>query len=381
MEINNISVFDKCANCGACLNVCPVNAISVSESGYYYMPQVDGSLCINCGKCISCCPVNSPKKAQNLIAAYAGYCFDDKVLSLSSSGAAFYAIAQTVLKKGGIVFGAVFSEDNKKVIFGNTDEVPLCKIQKSKYVESNVETSFNKIKDFLTLGRYVLFCGTPCQAAGLQRYLNKSYDNLLICDFSCGGLPSHKIFADYIDYLQRKYKSEATTVDFRPKNYGWSVHSILVKFKNGKAYTNLATLDPYYRGFLKGLTKRDYCYNCDFADNHYSDIILADFWLYKQLSDLNNDDKGISLLITNSLKGEQVIKEIMSEMKLSSLDIEKASYNIKNGHSKSVMIKRHNNFLKALESEDYIKAVNIFDSISLRFKFKQILKKYIKRAK
>lgn len=131
MKINNISQFDNCANCGACLNVCPVGAISINETGYYYTPQVDGSLCLSCGKCVSCCPVNNSEKAQNLISAYAGYCLDDKILSESSSGGAFYAISQTVLSKGGIVFGAVFSEDNKKVVFENTDEVPLCKIQKA----------------------------------------------------------------------------------------------------------------------------------------------------------------------------------------------------------------------------------------------------------
>lgn len=230
-------------------------------------------------------------------------------------------------------------------------------------------------------GRDVLFCGTPCQSAALRRYLDKDYDNLLVCDFSCGGLPSHKIFSDYIDLLESKYKSKASIVDFRPKNYGWNEYSILVKFKNGKKYTDLASFDPYYRGFLKGLTKRDYCYSCDFADNHYSDIILADFWLHKQLSELSNNNKGISLLITNSKKGEQAIKEIMPEMKLISLDIKKASYNIKSGHLSSEAIEKHNRFLKALESEDYIKTVDKFDCIGLRYRLKQNLKKIIKRVK
>ncbi len=380
MAINNISEFNNCANCGACLNVCPVNAISIIEDGYYYMPHIDDSLCINCGKCVSVCPVNTLKKSQSLINSYAGYHHDNNVLLESSSGGAFYAISQSVLKKGGIVFGAIFSVDNKKVVFGNTDEVPLCKIQKSKYVESNVDLTFRTIKGILKTGRYVLFCGTPCQAAGLRRYLDKDYNNLLICDFSCGGLPSHRIYREYINYLEKKYRSKTSLVDFRPKNFGWSEHSLLVKFENGKKYTDLAALDPYYRGFLKSLTKRDYCYNCDFADNHYSDIILADFWLYKQLSELNNNN-GISLIISNSQKGEQAIKDIMPEMKLVPLDIKKASYNIKNGHLSSETVEKHNEFLAALESTDYLKVINRFDSTNYNYRVKQFLKKIIKRVK
>lgn len=381
MTTKNISEFDKCANCGACLNVCPVNAISIIEDGYYYMPYVNADLCINCGKCACVCPVNVRKSAQNLIGAYGGFYLDDKVISESSSGGAFYAIAQIILKKGGIVFGAVFSEDSKKIVFGNTDDVALDKIQKSKYVESNVYFTFRTVKEILKTGRYVLFCGTPCQAAGLKRYLDKDYENLLICDFSCGGLPSHKIYKEYIDYLEKKYGSKVLSVDFRPKNFGWNVHSLLVKFQNGKKYTDLATIDPYYRGFLKSLTKRDYCYSCDFADNHYSDIILADFWLHKKLSYLNNNNKGISLIITNSQKGEQFIEEIKPKMELVPLDIKKASYNIKNGHLDKETIGRHNDFLKSLESTDYIKAINKFDSIKAGYKIKQIFKKIIKRVK
>lgn len=42
----------ECFNCGACVYVCPVAAISVVEEDY----RIDREKCVNCGACISSCP-------------------------------------------------------------------------------------------------------------------------------------------------------------------------------------------------------------------------------------------------------------------------------------------------------------------------------------
>lgn len=377
----NISEFKKCANCGACYNACPTGAITVSGSGYYYLPQVDSARCTGCGRCVSVCPVNSPQRVQALQAGYAGYVPNNAVLLQSSSGGAFYALAQNVLKNGGVVFGAAFAQNQESVAFCSTNEQPLQKILKSKYVESSVNFSFQQIKQQLTAGRQVLFCGTPCQAAGLKRYLNRNYENLLVCDFSCGGLVSHKIFKDYLQWLEEKYGAKAATVDFRPKSFGWNAHALKVNFTNGRQYLQLATLDPYYRGFLKSLTKRDYCYECDFADNHYADIILADFWLHKKLSSLENGNKGLSLILTNSKKGQQAVQQLAGCMQLTPLPLEKAAYNIKSGHQSQQAIVRHQSFMAALEKTNYNAAVNQFDPLPLHYKIKQQVRKWVKKVK
>ena len=71
----------------------------------------------------------------------------------------------------------------------------------------------------------------------------------------------------------------------------------------------------------------------------------------------------------------------MPEMELVPLDIKKASYNIKNGHLGEGIIERHKDFLKSLESTDYISAINTFDNIKADYKIKQFIKKIIKRVK
>lgn len=367
--MNNISQFNECANCGACYNACPTKAIKVLNDGFFYSLNVDNDKCIDCGKCIDLCPVNNPQIQQSLISAVGGYNKDSNVVKRSSSGGAFYAIAEYVLSKGGIVFGAVFTEDNRVVEIKGTDDVNLEQLLRSKYVESLVGSSFINVKAQLNSSRLVLFCGCPCQVAGLKRYLGKDYDNLITCDFSCGGLPSHKIYNRYIDSLEKKYNSKIKSINFRPKSYGWETYSMKICFENGKEYNSLSVLDPFYIGFIhKHYTVRDNCLTCRFADNHYSDIVLADFWKYQKLSDFRCGN-GLSLIITNSLKGKMLLSEVSKSLKIKELSIKDASYNMTSpNYSKDFFVLR----------EEFL---NDFKSKGLDFAVKKLMPTGIKRIK
>lgn len=354
MVMNNISKLNKCSNCGACYNICPVNAIECNENEMFYKPIVNSDLCINCGLCVKVCPIKEKPLKGNVIEAIGGFHNDKKIISESSSGGAFHAIAKKIIDNGGIVFGAIFDDDYHSVVFKNTDEVDLKKIQKSKYVESLVGNSFKEIKRNLELGRMVLFCGTPCQVAGLIKYLSKNYSNLITCDFSCGGLPSHKVYQDYISDLESDYKSSVKNVDFRPKTFGWKTHAIKIDFENGKQYSKPAVFDPFYQGFIyKRLTIRDDCYKCDFSNHHVSDFILADYWLSDKLSELPNNDTGISLILINSEKAKKFFKTVKADFYSEQQDINLACYNIKSGYAKGEIILMHNEFVKHYVKNGY----------------------------
>ena len=43
---------DLCIGCGACQNVCPVSAISLSNG----KAAIDQSTCVKCGRCFDVCP-------------------------------------------------------------------------------------------------------------------------------------------------------------------------------------------------------------------------------------------------------------------------------------------------------------------------------------
>ena len=49
---------EKCVDCGACVSLCPVKAISVSDD---WEILVDDQLCIGCAFCTSSCPMKAIK--------------------------------------------------------------------------------------------------------------------------------------------------------------------------------------------------------------------------------------------------------------------------------------------------------------------------------
>lgn len=323
----NIAEFNRCANCGACVNICPCDAITVEADGLFYAPKVDTSVCVDCSRCVQVCPVNQVFEGKKPMSAFAGWHKEKQIVLASSSGGVFYGLAQSVISKGGVVFSAVYSDDCKTIRFASSDDVPLESMMKSKYVESLVGLSFRRIRGALEAGRKVLFCGTPCQCAGLDRFLGREYDSLLICDFVCGGLPSHKIYQAYLNDLEDKYSSAVQSVDFRPKTYGWKRYALRIRFANGKERIRLGTEDPYLSSFLHGkYTVRDYCLDCKFPVCHASDLTIADFWLHEKLSDLRQKN-GISLILCNTTKGKRALDSICGQYELTELDVEAASYN------------------------------------------------------
>ncbi|MBR5569911.1 MAG: Coenzyme F420 hydrogenase/dehydrogenase, beta subunit C-terminal domain [Oscillospiraceae bacterium] len=326
--MNNIDNFARCANCGACYNICPVNAIYVEDT-LFYTVKVDTSKCVDCGLCTKVCPVNNPNDAQQLVGAYSAIHNDAAIVRVSSSGGAFTALSEVVLAQGGIVYAAAYGDGCRTVEICSTKETSLQSFQRSKYVESKVGLSFREVKRDLETDRMVLFCGAPCQIAGLKRYLIKDYDNLITCDFSCGGMPSHKLFEQYLDNIECKLGSPIKEVNFRPKTYGWMQYAIRIESQNGKVYNRLSKEDPFLNSFIYSRDiMRDYCYECEFANNHYADITLADFWKFKQLSNVRNGDRGISLLITNSQRGERMVRSLCKKMAITNLDLQSASYNM-----------------------------------------------------
>lgn len=371
--MNNILDFSKCSNCGACYNICPVSAISVKSDEMFYSLSVDAEKCVNCGVCKEVCPVNNPEPKQNLVSAYMGYNRDENIVKNSSSGGAFAAIAEYVLENGGKVFAAAFSDDFRAVEFKSTDEISLEKLMRSKYVESCVGNSFQKIKKLLDDGVTVLFCGAPCQVAGLKRFLKKDYEKLITCDFSCEGMASHKTYNEYLENMEKKLKAPVSDVNFRAKLYGWSRHSIKITAENGKTYKNFAMADPYFYSFIgAAINLRDYCIECEFPENHYADIILADFWAYKRLSKVKNDDTGLSLVISNSEKGEEILQAIADRVTFTKLDLEKASYNMKNKSHGDDFIKKRETFIKNCETDgflDTMKQVKMQSKTKLMFRY------------
>lgn len=321
---------EHCTGCQACVSICSESAISMQpdKKGFYH-PVVDEESCINCGLCIKSCPANVDYNNTNIIhnqTVVAAWNKNSQIRQNSSSGGVFSVIANYVLEKNGVIFGARWT-DNWTVSHAYCEKKEdLAVFHGSKYLQSDVGESYKKAESFLENGRLVLFSGTPCQIAGLKSYLKKTYSNLLTVDLVCHGVPSSKVWRDYATYMEGKYNDKITNVKFRYKEPSWLSSSVKISFEKSNPYLGSVFIDPYFVGFVKNFYLRDSCYKCKFSNtNRHGDITLADFWGYEPSSfKYVSYDKGVSLVILNNNYGISVFNNISKDLVFEKSTIEKA---------------------------------------------------------
>ncbi|MCS2691613.1 Coenzyme F420 hydrogenase/dehydrogenase, beta subunit C-terminal domain [Bacteroides fragilis] len=315
-----------CCGCNACALICPSKCIQMEldEEGFSY-PILKGD-CISCGLCDKVCPIlNSNIQNDYDSETYVGWTNDSKSRLNSSSGGIFSVIALEVLNHGGVVFGAYLDYDQVYHI-GIDSKNDIMKIQGSKYVQSEIGDVFSIIKEKLRKGMLVYFVGTPCQVHGLNLFLKKKYENLLTSDLVCHGVPSSKLFKAFLNDLEVKYGGKVDSFNFRDKSkFGWSkTYSWIIKSDNdkkNKRYLLPSSLTSYGYGYDFDLTFRRVCYNCPFAkEQRCADITLADCWGINKIKPDIPYRKGISLVIVNSLKGDEFLNRLRSHCRLECID-------------------------------------------------------------
>ncbi len=306
----NLKKKADCCGCGACVSACPKGAISLhyDEEGFLY-PAVDKDLCVNCSLCNKACPKENEYKrnttyAYNFLGAYNN---DKAQARASSSGGIFSLLAQHIILQKGAVYGVELLDDFK-LVHSRADSLDgYLKFRKSKYLESNTNNVFRKVKEDLNIGLKVLFSGTPCQVAGLHSFLGKEYENLYTCDVVCHGVPSRMVFDKYIEELNKKQKSKAVSACWRDKENGWYPNKVTIFFEDGSKKSTTSTNNPYQAGFLHNLYLRPSCYVCNWAKlPRVGDISLADFWGYKGPLLNDNENAGISIVVISSKQGAEL---------------------------------------------------------------------------
>lgn len=310
----------ECTGCKACKDVCPAGAISYTtdREGFWY-PKVDGAKCIRCQKCIHICPslVGYTNPGAKEPKVYAAWALEDGIRLKGTSGGVFYILAREMLRQGGVVAACKYTADYKAAYHdvGSTRK-DLEGFVGSKYFQSDTEGVYKKVGEFLEGGRGVLFCGAPCQVAGLNQYIGAGATGLLTVDFICRGVNSPMAFRRYVDGCERKYKSKVKVVRLKDKRKGWTRLGTYMEFENGKSYYRDRVTDPWVNGFIRGdLFMRPCCSQCKYKERlRVADISIGDFWGLRSTPE--NLYKGISAILANTDKGIAYIQAVKGEVAL-----------------------------------------------------------------
>lgn len=313
-----------CCGCTACASICMHDAITMKPDklGFMY-PDVDGSKCTDCGLCEKVCAFHDNyDKSLNLPLpdAYAARHKDMKEVETSRSGAAFIAISDHIIENGGVVYGAGYADHFRVVHKRAVTKEERNEFKGSKYVQSDLKGVFRSVMDDLKSGKVVMFSGTPCQTAGLHSYVGKKLrENLFLVDIVCHGVPGPFLWRDYLSYLEKKHGSEICYVNFRDKDmFGWRAHKESFKFVGGGNKMSSTFL------FYKHIMFRHSCGACKYTNlQRPSDITIADFWGWEKTDkSINADDKGVSLLLCNTEKGQKLFDAVRERMEAIPAELE-----------------------------------------------------------
>lgn len=364
-----------CCGCTACYNICPTKAIKmeVDEEGFEY-PIIDEDKCIHCQKCRIVCAFKNDLKLNeknNEVECYAVKHKDNNVVSNSRSGGAFTAFSDVILKSNGSIYGSVL-DDNLHVCHKKaTDYTGRNKMRGSKYVQSKMDNIFSEVLSDLYDEKKVLFSGTPCQVAGLQKYLSSfNYrGEIFYIDILCHGVPSPMILKKFIELIEKKGKCKK--IDFRNKlKYGWKDHVMTFIMDNGREYNRR----EYVKMFYSHNIIRPSCFNCPYKSiYHPGDITIGDYYGIEKLVPRFNDNKGCSLVLVNTQKGKKLFNKSTYNVSVEMTKLENSLQPVLKGNFE--LPKSREIFWKDYKKMDFKKLVKKYGKESISIKIKRELRR------
>lgn len=309
---------NRCTGCTACLSICPANCISMERDREGFLYPVASDKCIDCGMCERVCPaVRRETGTKTKGIAYAAVSKDKRIWKRSASGGAFSEICRAWGDEDTLFAGAAWDGLYVRHICvkGFNNIAPLCK---SKYVAGDMGDTFTQIKEHLTHGGKAVFCGTPCQVAGLRLILGKTYDNLLLIDLICHGVGSPDVFKSCMKAIGDQFGGEVKAYEFRAKRSAYETDYLAkVEFADGQE--KYLVKDQYIQLFLNQNCLRPSCgENCIYRnENRPGDITIADFkGLTDVFPELAGTKRNYSSVIFNNEQGLKVYSSLEKNMRL-----------------------------------------------------------------
>ncbi len=370
-----------CCGCSACASICAAGAISmVADSMGFKYPVVDESKCTQCGLCLRVCSWNNGYSTSDNFDKSKVFAFrhtSETELLKSQSGGAFWILATDVIARGGVVYGAMV-DDNFAAVHSRATTIDECqKFRGSKYTQSNIDGIFAQVKADLLQGLLVLFTGTPCQVSALKKFIpTKLHNNLILCDLICHGVPSPKVWSEYLKYVENQYNQKIVKVDFRDKSLGWNSHSESFIFADGAKITR----DNFRFLFYDELISRPSCSTCRYTNlKRVSDITIADFWGVENFhSDFAADNKGCSLVLVNNEKGMQIFDSLKDNSKKLESVIENCLVRQPQLQHPAARSKNADKFERDFVEHGFEYVLHRYGNEGVRYNRKMLLRKIIK---
>lgn len=302
----------NCCGCSSCAYVCPQSAVTMVEADGVLLPNIDKNLCVSCRACEKQCPVIQFEKAEgnSIRKIYSAYSIHDRIRKKSSSGGISREIIDAFYNKydNAVIYGSVIDENLEVLHMRTTCPSEFDLLYGSKYTTSNISQVFGQIKTDLINEKNVLFIGTPCQVASIDRLITSTEErnHLFLVDVICHGPGVTSVWNNYKSFLLRKY-GKVKKFYFRDKSGGWRNYSMKIETEK-KSVSNSPALKIWSYLFFRGYLQRESCFKCKFATaKRFSDITLGDFWSIEKINPHMADEGGVSFVAVNSTKGEHFL--------------------------------------------------------------------------
>ncbi|MEL7568245.1 MAG: Coenzyme F420 hydrogenase/dehydrogenase, beta subunit C-terminal domain [Dehalobacterium sp.] len=352
------------------------------DEGFLY-PSINQASCIDCGLCRKICAFQNGYDTSEKLTTpdvYAVKHKEETIRMSSTSGGAFTAISDYVLENDGVVYGVSFDEKLNVVHRIARTQEERNRFRGSKYVQSDLNNIYVGIKNFLQDGKKVLFTGTPCQTAGLKSYLaGVNTEALILCDIVCHGTPSPLMWRENLNLIKNKRGREVIGYQFRDKLVGWRGANVTVQFED-KSITNSCLVKTFTNLYFSHNISRECCNICKYTDlNRPSDITIADFWGIEKCIPDFDDNKGISLVLINTLKGQSLfnaIKESFIYVKSSTKDCLQPQLQYPAPNSE-----QRNQFWSDYYSKGYEYVIKKYAGYDTRSRAKHFLRMMLRKAK
>ena len=270
--------------------------------------------------------------------AYSGYFLNNDKLLSSSSGGAVSALSEAIINRDGVVFGAAYSKDFKKVEYKCVTSInDLNSLKGSKYCETTKEVDdngdrrsiFSILEEKINKNKLILFVGLGCDIAAAKSFCEikkLSLEKVFFAEILCHGPTTAEVHRQFIERLEKKYNSQIISFNVRHKKFGWTPPYLRAEFKNGDVFEREFYKTDY--GFAFNFFSKPGCYNCHFrGENHQGDIVFGDYWgITESMNGWNKN--GVSIMFIRTNKGDELIKLIdKSSFSINDADISLALEN------------------------------------------------------